>query len=120
MRGHPEPHLKRVVRFTDIAQHGGWCGMILPLVVISGSDLFRRATFGEDDRAREGGTLGQRDGKVDRSGSAGRPTLVAITRPAVPERLDVAPRRPRQFPMSTHVTSLTECAGRRPARRTED
>lgn len=65
-----EPRKDRDEYSPDLAQPGGGCGMIPPLVVISGSDLLRLTAFVEDDRQREGGTLGQRDGE-SHTGCAG-------------------------------------------------
>jgi hypothetical protein len=66
--------------YPDLAQPGGCCGMIPPLVGISGSDLWLRRKFAA--RHREGDTLGQTGDRVDRSASACRPMCVAVAQAA--------------------------------------
>jgi hypothetical protein len=103
---------------SDLAQAGGCCGMIPPLVDISGSDLWLQYEFAA--RYREGGTLGQTGDRVDRRASACRPMCVAIAQAAVPRGLHTAPRHRRPVPIAAQLTSTTECAGRRAVWRTGD
>ena len=113
----PRPRRKPNDGLSDLAQAGGCCGMIPPLVGISGSDLWLRHQFA---RYREGGTLGQTGDRVDRRASACRPMCVAIAQAAVPRGLHPAPRHRRPVPIAAQLTSTTECAGRRAVWRTGD
>jgi hypothetical protein len=103
---------------SDLAQPGGCCGMIPPLVGISGSDLW--AQYELAARHREGGTLGQTGDRVDRSASASRPMCVAIAQAAVPKGLHPTSRHRRSVPIPAQLMSTTGGAGRRSTRRAED
>ena len=103
---------------SDLAQPGGCCGMIPPLVGISGSDLWLRREFAA--RHREGDTLGQTGDRVDRSAWACRPIRVAVAQAAVPRGLHPAPRHRRSVPVPMQLTSTTGCAGHGPVWRAED
>jgi hypothetical protein len=104
--------------YPDLAQPGGCCGMIPPLVGISGIDLCCRREFAA--RHREGDTLGQSGYGVDRSASACRPMCVAVARAAVPRGLRPAPRHRRSVPVPVQLASTTGLAGRRSVWRAED
>lgn len=114
----PRPRQTPNDGLSDLAQPGGCCGMIPPLVVISGSDLWLWREFAA--RHREGDTLGQTGDRVDRSASACRPMCVAVARAAVPRGVRPAPRHRRSVPVPVQLTSTTGLAGRRSVWRAED